>query len=73
MKFLGVSPGQYIQMRRLNLVRSDLRRADPTTVTVAQIAQRYKFSELERFAVAYLALFGEPPSETLRRCHANLS
>ena len=73
MKFLGVSPGQYIQLRRLNLVRAELRRADPTTVTVAQIAQRHNFSELEGFAVAYLALFGESPSETLRRRHANLA
>jgi AraC-like DNA-binding protein len=64
-KFLGVSPGQYIRLKRLNLVRAELRRADPATTSVAQIARRYRFSELGRFAAVYRRIFGEFPSVTL--------
>jgi len=65
-KFLGVSPGRYMRLRRLNLVRAELRRADPATSSVAQIARRYCFSELGRFAATYRGMFGESPSVTLR-------
>ena len=64
-KSLGVSPCQYMRLRRLNLVRADLRRADPATTSVAQIAQRYHFLELGRFAAVYRRTFGEFPSVTL--------
>jgi AraC-like DNA-binding protein len=64
-KFLGVSPGQYIRLRRLNFVRAELRRADPATTSVAQIARRHRFSELGRFAAVYRRIFGEFPSVTL--------
>jgi AraC-like DNA-binding protein len=64
-KFLGVSPGQYIRLRRLNFVRAELRRADPATTSVAQIVQRHRFSELGRFAAVYRRIFGEFPSVTL--------
>ena len=72
-KFLGLSPSQYIRLRRLNLVYAELWRANPATATVAQIALRHQFSELGRFAAAYRALFGERPSETLRRAQANFA
>jgi AraC-like DNA-binding protein len=64
-KFFGVSPGQYMRLRRLNLVRAELRRADPATTSVAQIARRHCFSELGRFAAVYRRIFGEFPSVTL--------
>jgi AraC-like DNA-binding protein len=70
-KFLGLSPSRYILLRRLNLVRARLRRADPATATVAEVAFRYHFSELGRFAADYRALFGETPSETLKKASAN--
>jgi AraC-like DNA-binding protein len=65
-ELIGLSPSRYIRLRRLNMVRAALRRADPTTASVAEIARRYQFSELGRFAVVYRATFGEPPSATLR-------
>jgi AraC family ethanolamine operon transcriptional activator len=49
----------------LNLVRSELRRADPATADMMEIAQRFQFSAPERFAGAYRRLFGELPSATL--------
>jgi transcriptional regulator GlxA family with amidase domain len=70
-KYLGLSPAQYIRLRRLNLVRAALLRAGPTTASVAQIAQQYWFSELGRFARTYRKLFGESPSATLRRARTN--
>jgi AraC-like DNA-binding protein len=66
-EFLGISPGQYARLRRLNLSRAALRRADPTTARVAEIARHYGFSELGRFAAIYRAVFGETPSVTLQR------
>src|SRR5262249_5442327 len=37
-ELIGLSPGRYIRLRRLNMVRAALRRADPTTASVAEIA-----------------------------------
>jgi len=70
-KFLGLSPSRYILLRRLNLVRAQLRRAGPAIGTVAEVAFRYHFSELGSFAADYRTLFGETPSETLRKASAN--
>ena len=70
---LGLSPSRYIRLRRLNMVRLALRRADPTIASVAEIAQRYQFSELGRFAVVYRMTFGETPSATLRSAAIKLA
>jgi AraC-like DNA-binding protein len=66
-EFLGVSPTRYLLLRRLNKVRWALRRADPSTASVAEIARSYQFLELGRFAVSYRTTFGELPSTTLQR------
>jgi AraC-like DNA-binding protein len=63
---VGMAPGQYDRLRRLNLVRCELRHANPAITPVSEIAERHGFSELGRFAVLYRRLFGEKPSETLR-------
>jgi AraC-like DNA-binding protein len=69
-KFLGMSPSRYLRLQRLNMVRVALRRADASTGTVAEVARRYGFYELGRFAGIYRTVFGEMPSTTLRssRC-----
>jgi transcriptional regulator GlxA family with amidase domain len=64
---LGMGPIRYLSLRRMHLVRRALLRADPSTATVTRIATDHGFWELGRFSVAYRALFGEPPSESLRR------
>ncbi len=64
-EFLRMSPSRYMRLRRLNLVRAALRRADPAVATVAGTARGYGFSELGRFAGVYRSVFGESPSTTL--------
>jgi AraC-like DNA-binding protein len=65
-EFLGMSPTRYHLLRRLNMARSALRRADPKATSVAEIARNHQFLELGRFAVTYRTVFGEMPSSTLR-------
>jgi len=64
---LGVSPHHYLWLRRMNLARFALARADPDAMTVTGIAMEFGFGELGRFSVAYRRLFDETPSTTLRR------
>jgi AraC-like DNA-binding protein len=66
MEQLGISPKRYLWIRRMNLARRALTRADVTTTTVTDIANNYGFGELGRFAVSYRNLFGDSPSATLR-------
>jgi AraC-like DNA-binding protein len=64
---LGMGPIRFLTLRRMHLVRHALLSAVPSTSTVTGIATDHGFWELGRFAVAYRALFGESPSETLQR------
>lgn len=62
---IGVTPGRYLRLRRLNAVRRELRDAEPLSLRVTEVAMRFGFWELGRFASEYRALFGERPSETI--------
>jgi AraC-like DNA-binding protein len=62
----GMSPMAYLRDLRLARVHEDLRRGRPDTDTVADVANRWGFSHLGRFAAAYRQLYGVPPSVTLR-------
>ena len=64
---LGTSPKRYLMLRRMNLARRALRTAATGDTSVTDIATRFGFWQLGRFAVEYRSLFGEAPSETLRR------
>ena len=64
---LGMGPIRYLTLRRMHLVRRALLRADPSTATVTRIVTDRGFWELGRFSVSYRTLFGESPSESLRR------
>jgi AraC-like DNA-binding protein len=64
---LGRSPKQYLLARRMHLARQDLSRAVPDGTTVTEVALRYGFWQLGRFAGVYQASFGETPSATLAR------
>jgi AraC-like DNA-binding protein len=64
---LGMGPIRFLSLRRMHLVHRALQQADPSTTTVTRLATDHGFWELGRFAVAYRVLFGESPSESLRR------
>ncbi|MCA2213492.1 AraC family transcriptional regulator [Jidongwangia harbinensis] len=63
---VGRAPMTYLQEVRLARVHEDLGLADPAQVTVAAVAHRWGFAHLGRFASAYRARFGMPPSARLR-------
>jgi AraC-like DNA-binding protein len=64
---LGLSPKQYLLLRRMSLARRALRDSTPNATTVTEVATRYGFWQFGRFAGEYKALFGESPSATLGR------
>ena len=64
---LGMGPAHYLMLRRLSAARARLRSSDPGTTTVSEVAMDNGFWELGRFAATYRRIFGERPSETLRR------
>jgi transcriptional regulator GlxA family with amidase domain len=68
----GLSPMAYLREVRLRRADADLRAeaglraAGGTSQGVAGIASRWGFTNFGRFAAAYRARYGHPPSETLR-------
>jgi AraC-like DNA-binding protein len=62
----GVPPMRYLRELRLERVHTDLLGAAWESATVSQIARRWGFLYLGRFAASYREKFGETPSETLR-------
>lgn len=63
--YLGISPHEYVQWVRLGRAREDL--AAGAGGTVAEIAFRWGFTHVSRFAGAYQERYGVAPSTTLRR------
>lgn len=63
---LGVSPTQYLLLRRMRLARRTLQRSSPDVTRVTDVATNLGFWELGRFSVKYRQIFGESPSATLR-------
>ena len=63
----GVAPHRHLHALRLRGARQMLLSAHEEPATVTEVATRFGFGELGRFAVAYRAAFGERPSATLRR------
>lgn len=65
-EYLGMSPKRYLKIHRLTQVRHALLVSGPDA-NVGDVAACFGFFEPGRFAGEYRALFGELPSETLRR------
>lgn len=64
---LSTSPMAHLKAVRLRRVHDALCAAEPGTVTVTYIATRWGFTHPGHFAREYRELFGEKPSQTLRR------
>ena len=69
-EYVGVSPREYVQWIRLGRAHDDL--AAGAGGTVAEIAFRWGFTHVPRFAGAYQERYGVPPSATLRAARAEL-
>lgn len=65
----GMPPMRYLRDVRLDRVHDDLAAATADSATVANLARRWGFLYLGRFAAIYREKFGQTPSQTLREAH----
>ncbi|MEW2568653.1 AraC family transcriptional regulator [Streptomyces sp. NPDC057621] len=65
-KHVGMSPTAYVTEVRLRRAHEQLLAADPATITVTEVAYRWGFAHLGRFAQRYRNRFGTSPAQTLR-------
>ncbi|MEB3341779.1 helix-turn-helix domain-containing protein [Okeania sp.] len=63
----GISPMRYLKVRRLNAVRQRLKASNPENCTIVFLANEYGFYCPSHFTRYYKTMFGELPSETLRK------
>ncbi len=66
-EYFGVGPVQYLQLRKLHQVHLALTETDFKACLVSDILMDHGEWDFGRFASRYRRLFGELPSETLRR------
>ena len=66
-EYFGVGPIKYLQLRQLHQIHRELKKADPEACTVGKVMVKYGVWEFSRCASRYRQLFGELPSETLRK------
>jgi len=64
---IGLSPARYLTVLRLSAIRREFLHASDDSLFVADLVERYGIVHLGRFAVSYREMFGEMPSQTLRR------
>jgi AraC-like DNA-binding protein len=64
-RHVQITPMAYLRDLRLARIHDDLRRAEPGRTTIADVAQRWGFTHLGRFAAAYRHRYGRHPSTTL--------
>ena len=64
---IHLNPVKFLRAMRLNGVRRALRETDPRNDTVGNIAARWGFWHLSHFAADYKEMFGERPSDTLKK------
>ena len=66
-KDVGMTPKQYQQAIKLNRIREELFSSNQNETKVSDIALKYGYLHLGHFAAEYKRLFGESPSQTLKR------
>ena len=66
-EYFGTSPKRFIKALRLNAARNDLLRGSHGSAQVVEIASGWGFTHMGHFSADYRHMFGEKPSETMRR------
>lgn len=61
----GSTPMEHLRKVRLRRVHAELAVSDPSVTTVSEVASRWGFNHLGRFAAAYRNEYGAAPSDTL--------
>lgn len=62
----GQNPTEYLRAVRLRRAHAELVFGDPATTSVAEVATKWGFGHLGRFAAAYRQVYRTAPSATLR-------
>ena len=62
-----MTPARYQRLRRLKLVRADLRRSSVERYDPAEIVTRYGFADIHGFVAEYWQAYGEMPTIPPRR------
>ncbi len=70
--YFGVGPSRYLQLRQIHQVHHVLWAAQPDAVSVSDVMVAYGVWHFSRFASRYRQVFGELPSETLRKKRGSL-
>jgi transcriptional regulator GlxA family with amidase domain len=68
-----MTPNTYLRFYRLNGVHKSLRATDPASTTVTKIATDWGFWHFGHFTSNYRKLFGQLPSDTLKKSRSDLS
>jgi AraC family transcriptional regulator, ethanolamine operon transcriptional activator len=63
----GISPKAFVNSYRLNEVKKTILTMDASRTKIHEVAESYGFWHKGKFAADYKALFGELPSQTLKR------
>ncbi|MGI9242030.1 MAG: helix-turn-helix domain-containing protein [Verrucomicrobiales bacterium] len=66
-EYFSATPTHYLQLRQLHQISRALKEADPGKTSVTDVLTRHGVWQFGRFAARYRRLFGELPSETLRK------
>ncbi|WP_249148953.1 AraC family transcriptional regulator [Bradyrhizobium manausense] len=65
-RFRGTTPAMYLRQIRLEAVHAELARPE-NRLPINEVALKWGFTHMGRFAAQYRATFGVPPSETVKR------
>ncbi len=66
-KYKNTSPMQFVRQQRLEAVHKELMAVEYNRIRVTDVAMNYGFYNLGQFSKVYKEVYGERPSETLRR------
>ena len=62
----GFTPNFFLRTLKLNHVHQELAKSSPKQTTVSQVAYKWGFTHMGRFAAYYTELFEQHPSQTLK-------